>query len=159
MPMIAQRVTFVDVGDAEVGNENVSLKFYSSEIANLQSQATTGTVWSATFTVGNEIANTRNVSMVVKKDGVAVTVPTVILSWVSSSAGGAPITIDTIMTVGPGRVLSDLTSSNSKPLYPLLTDANGNVVIGIESENSETVYLNLAMPDGSVVSSSGIVFS
>lgn len=154
---IAKLVEFIDLEDADIGGEPVSLKFYSPTIETLVADVETGIVWGATFVVGNESGNERSVHIAVTKNGVAVTNSTVMLSWVSSSAGGQPIVINDVVTVGPGRVLSAITASN--PVYFLVTNSSGQVTISLEDSATETIYLNLVMPDGRVVSSSGIAFA
>lgn len=161
--MIAKKVEFVSASEAEIGNDAVVLYFQSDAIDELSDaidelQDSTSD-WNVGFTVGNESGDARAVDMEVLKGGVAHEVKTVLMGWVSQSAGGQPTTIDAVSTVGPGRVLFYTTDGAGGAVFWLLTNGTGVVTISLENEDTETVYLNLVMPDGSVVSSSGIAFA
>ena len=162
--MIAKKVEFVSASEAEIGNDAVVLYFQSDAIDELSDaidelQDSTSD-WNIGFTVGNESANTRTIDIEVLKGGVAHEVKTVLMGWVSQSAGGQPVP-NPLVTVGPGRVLINVLDpvDGIHAVFYVLTNALGAVTVSLEEVTATTLYVNLVMPDGSVVSSSGIAFA
>lgn len=155
--MIAKKVEFVSASEAEIGNDAVVLYFQSDAIDELQSSASD---WNVGFTIGNESGDARTVDMEVLKGGVAHEVKTVLMGWISQSAGGQPLTNRQLVTVGPGRVLANVYDSiDGYSMFFVLTNDSGVVTASVVEDGVITVYINLVMPDGSVVSSSGIAFT
>lgn len=166
--MIAKKVEFVSASEAEIGNDAVVLYFQSDAIDELSDaidelQGSTSD-WNVGFTIGNESGDARTVDMEVLKGGVAHEVKTVLMGWISQSAGGQPLTKPyanrQLVTVGPGRVLANVYDSiDGYSMFFVLTNDSGVVTASVAEDGVITVYINLVMPDGSVVSSSGIAFT
>lgn len=162
--MIAKKVEFVSASEAEIGNDAVVLYFQSDAIDELQDAIDelqdSASDWNVGFTIGNESGDARTVDMEVLKGGVAHEVKTVLMGWISQSAGGQPLTNRQLVTVGPGRVLANVYDSiDGYSMFFVLTNDSGVVTASVVEDGVITVYINLVMPDGSVVSSSGIAFT
>lgn len=125
----------------------------------------------ATFTIGAEAANARNVGIQLgarsTRGGVKRNLGSarVVDAYLSSDAAGAtpvnPVAIDAVPTAGATGAVVDKPITGTKASFKLRTNAAAHVdvVLTNASNTAFTTYLNVVLNDGHVVTSSAIAFA
>ncbi len=112
------------------------------------------------FTIGDEIANVRNVAVQLKDSaGVNLAVRANVLAYLSTDSGGGNLVAtapDGGVAIGANGVAIPLVADKA---FRLTTNATGAVDLDIEESGDATYYLTLVMPDGRLVVSNAIAFA
>lgn len=109
-------------------------------------QLTSSCVTSMSTTYSSEVSNTRNITITFNRP-----ITGFVIIWVSTAPGGAITTLADISLGGLWHMGDDATSC----LYMNGTSAN----ISVTYTGSGLIYINAALPNGTVVSNSGITYS
>lgn len=124
----------------------------------------------ATFTIGAEAANARNVLVELKTANTRgatlhdVSAKEVVDLYLSSDAAGDMIVnaagTGIVPTAGVDGSLIDTAIASTKASWKMRSEADGdlNVVLTNAGDENETVYLNVVLASGKVVTSGAIAF-
>lgn len=122
--------------------------------------AQTGGVFEASFTIGNEAAHVRRVSIQLKDDaGADLAQRGSVLAYLAGDAAG-----DTIAAAAPSGGVAIGVDGLAIPLVAgkvlqLVSEADGDIDLDITEATAKSFYLVLVLPNGSLVVSNAIAFA
>lgn len=119
-------------------------------------------VQTASFVIGAEAANVKNVAVQLKTNrGADVAERCAAVAWLSSDVNG-----DTVHATAPdggvaiGTDGTILVAHTASKVFTILSEADGDIDVNItHAAGAYTCYLNVLLPDGSKVTSGAITFA
>jgi hypothetical protein len=114
----------------------------------------------ASFTIGNEASNTRNVAIQLKDaDGADMAQRASVLAYLSEDANG-----DSIVTNAPNGGVTIGTDGLAIPLvankaFQLVSEADGDIDLNVVDNTARNMYLIIALPNGKLAASAVIAFA
>jgi hypothetical protein len=114
----------------------------------------------ASFTIGNESSNTRNVAIQLKDaDGADMAIRSSVLAYLSEDANG-----DSIVTNAPNGGVTIGTDGLAIPLVAnkawwLVSEPDGDIDLSVVDNTARNMYLIIALPNGKLAASAVIAFA
>lgn len=141
-------------------NGGDSLVVESGGSVNVKSGGSIGRVCGATFTIGDEAANSINVGIqLTDAAGSDLDERCTVLAYLSDDANGDSVAAtapDGNVAVGTDGVLIPVVADKA---FYLTSEADGDIDLDVGETGTDTWYLIVVLPDGTLVASDAITFA